>query len=249
VKKFSVFAACVAAAWMAPGAVQAQTPTTRWDGLFVGLNFGLSTPNNSLRTTTYENAFGGLNFAQRLGFFPLTSASNDGVLGGVQAGYNQSIGWVVVGGETDFQLMSATTTVGSSPLIGGQLVSTSIQRSQSWFGTTRVKLGFAPMSYLLLYGTGGLAYGNPSLSVSTATNNVTPPFNSFATTSNVHFGWTAGFGAELSVADRWSIKAEYLYYDLGTNSVSNGYTFANSNMTTMVYENGTIFRGGLNFKF
>jgi opacity protein-like surface antigen len=53
----------------------------------------------------------------------------------------------------------------------------------------------------------------------------------------------------LSVADRWSIKAEYLYYDLGTTSVSNGWTFANSTLTTMVYENGTIFRGGVNFKF
>ena len=240
---------CAAAAWAMSTSAQAQTPTTRWDGFYAGVNLGGITPNNGLRTSTYENATGGLNTAQRLGFFPLTTASNDGFLGGIQAGYNRSIGWVVLGAETDFQIMSATTTTASSPIIGGQQLSTTVQRSQSWLGTTRVKLGFAPMNYLLLYGTGGLAYGNPSLSVSLGSNNANPPVNSFATTSNVHFGWTAGLGAELAVTDRLSVKTEYLYYDLGTNSVSNSYTFSNSNATMSVNENGSIFRAGVNFKF
>lgn len=243
------FVVCVVAAWVVSASAQAQTPTARWDGFYAGLNFGGITPNNGLRTSSYENAAGGLNSAQRQGFFPLNTASNDGVFGGAQIGYNRSIGWVVVGGETDFQLMSATTTTASSPIITAQQLSTTVQRSQSWFGTTRVKLGFAPMNYLLLYGTGGLAYGNPSLSVSLGSAGVTPPLNSFATTSNVHFGWTAGLGAELSMTDRLSVKAEYLYYDLGTNSVSNSYTFSNSNATMSVNENGSLFRSGVNFKF
>lgn len=231
--------------------VQAQTQAKarRWDGFYAGLNVGASTPENSLQKATYENALGGLDTARRAGFFPLNTARNEGVMAGAQVGYNRSIGWGVFGAETDFQWMSATTTTASSPIIGGQQLSTSVQRSQSWFGTTRVKLGFAPMDYLLLYGTGGLAYGNPSLSVAISSNNAAPPVNSFASTSNVHVGWTAGLGAELSVGPRWSVKAEYLYYDLGTNSVSNGYTFANSTVTTTVNEKGSIVRGGVNYRF
>lgn len=76
---------CAAAAWAMSTSAQAQTqtPTTRWDGFYAGVNLGGITPNNGLRTSTYENATGGLNTAQRLGFFPLTTASNDGFLGGI----------------------------------------------------------------------------------------------------------------------------------------------------------------------
>ena len=37
-----------------------------------------------------------------------------------------------------------------------------------------------------------------------------------------HLGWAAGGGFEYALNNRWSIKAEYLYLDLG----SENYTFA-----------------------
>ncbi len=44
-------------------------------------------------------------------------------------------------------------------------------------------------------------------------------FNSFlvgsSSDSNWHDGWTSGLGAEYAIDERWSVKAEYRYYDLG----------------------------------
>ena len=37
--------------------------------------------------------------------------------------------------------------------------------------------------------------------------------------------------------------------DGSTNSVTNNYVFANSTMSSTIYENGHIFRGGVNFRF
>ena len=46
---------------------------------------------------------------------------------------------------------------------------------------------------------------------------VQPSIHSVGTSSdsNWHDGWTAGLGAEYAIDERWSVKAEYRYYDLG----------------------------------
>jgi outer membrane immunogenic protein len=40
-------------------------------------------------------------------------------------------------------------------------------------------------------------------------------FCSAGSTSDVQFGWTIGGGLEHVFARGWSLKAEYLYFDLG----------------------------------
>jgi outer membrane immunogenic protein len=229
--------------------MSAQAQTTRWTGFYAGLNAGVTSANSWVTKTAYQNAPGGLGTALALGYLPLSSAPNNGFIGGAQVGYSRMLYDFVVGAETDFQWVSASTTVGSSPTILSQQTPMLITRSQTWLGTTRAKLGFTPMPYMLVYGTGGLAYGDTNLSVAISSRNVAPPINSVATQSMTRVGWTAGAGVEFAIADRWSIKGEWLYYDLGTSSVTNPYSFANSSLTTTVYNNGQIFRGGVNYKF
>jgi outer membrane immunogenic protein len=81
----------------------------------------------------------------------------------------------------------------------------------------RGRLGGAVTPDLLIYGTGGLAYGH----VGSSANYVepgAPPFAAPASISKIKVGWTAGAGAEWMFARNWSAKLEYLYLDLGSDS-------------------------------
>jgi len=68
---------------------------------------------------------------------------------------------------------------------------------------------------LLLYATGGLAVARIKTFDSIVA--VADP-NDFVRTSgsSTRVGWTVGGGAEWAFAPRWSVKAEYLYVNLGT---------------------------------
>ena len=81
----------------------------------------------------------------------------------------------------------------------------------SWFGTVRGRVGYLITPTLLIYGTGGFAYGQVDAWGLASTNT----------------GWTAGGGVEWMFAPHWSAKVEYLYVDLsGSNSLNNsGYNF------------------------
>jgi outer membrane immunogenic protein len=208
------------------------------------------TANDSLSISTSQSAFGGFATAQALGLFPLRSAPNSGFIGGVQGGYGRMVfDAIYVGAETDFQLLSAQNSVSSNPIAFGQQSPMSVTRSQTWLGTTRAKIGYAPMPSLLIYGTGGLAYGDSSLSVSITSSNVSPPAATSSSTTQTHLGFAVGAGLEANVWGPISVKGEWLYYDLGSTSVSNGYIGNSSTMTTTVLENGHIFRAGVNYRF
>jgi opacity protein-like surface antigen len=65
------------------------------------------------------------------------------------------------------------------------------------------------------------------------------------------WGWTAGFGLEYGHGP-WSIKAEYLHYDLGslTRSYIDPITIQlNTGVTSRVEFSGDIVRVGLNYRF
>src|SRR6185312_12047858 len=86
-----------------------------------------------------------------------------------------------------------------------------------WLVTLRPRLGYA-FDRLLLYATGGLAIANQKFSQSIVQLNT--PFVETGAVSRTSTGWTAGAGAEYALDNRWSLKAEYLYVDLGSVSFS-----------------------------
>jgi opacity protein-like surface antigen len=70
---------------------------------------------------------------------------------------------------------------------------------------------------LQLYGAGGMAYGGVTSSTALFTRRAAGANITNATASNNEalIGWTAGGGVEWMFMPNWSVKAEYLHYDLG----------------------------------
>jgi len=113
----------------------------------------------------------------------------------------------------------------------------------------RLRAGWLVTPTVLLYGTGGLAYGNvdASGSITDSVGPFTYSFNNSAT----NVGWTGGGGIEGIVPNttNWSWKVEYLYVDLGTVSGSaHDPDFGGiDSWSTKVTDN--ILRVGLNYLF
>jgi opacity protein-like surface antigen len=71
------------------------------------------------------------------------------------------------------------------------------------------------------------------------------------TNTTTSAGWTAGAGVEWMFAPRWSVKAEYLFVDLGRHSSTITYTYgANvSTLTSTVRDTANVVRAGINYHF
>ena len=95
-----------------------------------------------------------------------------GFIGGGQAGYNWQTGAFVLGVVTDFDgtTLSKTFNFTSAPVYRGlgsfsaTTLNVNAKASLDWLGTTRGKVGFVvtPDNRLMIYGTGGVAYGGGS---------------------------------------------------------------------------------------
>lgn len=126
--------------------------------------------------------------------------SNGWTLGG-HAGYNMDMGGFVLGGEADLQWAN----IGHSEDLGG---GDTFEAKTDVFGTLRARAGI-PVGQVMPYATLGVAYGRGSATVDDAVT---------TTASANHFGWTAGLGIEAQATSNLSVKAEYLYVDLGSQS-------------------------------
>jgi outer membrane immunogenic protein len=184
-------------------------PIWSWTGFYLGGNAGYSW-GNSNSTVSFLSPSGALLAS------PSDSFSMNGAIGGGQAGYNWQTGSWVWGLEADIQASgqqgSATFLCGAACL-GTPPASVALTEKLDWFGTVRGRLGFTVTPTVLLYATGGLAYGDIQ------TNGALSDGSSFST-STVKAGWTVGGGVEARITGNWTAKLEYLYIDLGNVSSS-----------------------------
>jgi outer membrane immunogenic protein len=182
-----------------------------------------------------------------------------GFIGGGQLGFNwQWNKWLVLGIETDFQGtdIEGHDTLFNFPNIlgvgnGADTFLFAHERIQ-WFGSTRGRIGISPWCRWLFYGTGGVAYGNVDYSANTNFDNGTTYPVKF---SETNVGWTAGGGIEYAIGHHWTVRVEYLHYDLGSQDRTQNQLFfgvpqgppffVHYNFDT----NGNIVRGAINFKF
>jgi len=130
-----------------------------------------------------------------------------GFAGGLQAGYNWQISSFVLGVVGDIQYSAQkrteTATVAGVVFTGEEKI--------PWFGTARGRVGYA-FDSVLIYGTGGAAWSNFKASISA--------LGATVSTETTKMGWTAGGGVEWMFMPRWSVKAEYLYIDSGSTSLT-----------------------------
>ena len=205
----NTISALAIAAWLAAGSAYAADlpsrneapvyippPVFSWTGFYAGVNIGGGWSNNSNNNGT----------------------NSGGVVGGGQIGYNYQFSPLFFAGvETDFQ----GTSIGSC---GGGF---GLNESITYFGTVRGRIGIiTPFNpNLLIYGTGGFAYGE-------------------VRQDGLKTGWTAGGGVEWAFLPNWSAKVEYLYTDLNSNG-GNGFEFFGDHRQTRF----NTVRAGVNYHF
>jgi outer membrane immunogenic protein len=221
-----------------------------WNGFYMGVNTG-GVANDSRYTLSPSGNFLVPPFVQDNGLRTDSSDLDDPAftIGG-QVGYNYQIHRVVIGLETDFNY----TTVDENETVDRALVAPlsgrlihNVKQDIDFLGTVRARVGFAPTDRLLLYGTGGFAYGH--IKSSSDILFTLGGDNYPGSKSTMQPGWTVGAGAEYALTDHLTMKLEYLYVDLGKLSYDDisqfpGYTYS-TDIKTRVH----IPRLGLNFKF
>jgi outer membrane immunogenic protein len=263
-------------------------PVVGWSGWYVGANLGGNWVRNSIDVVTAPvSSFGGVAGIITAHGAP-AAASATGTLGGNrssfmgggQIGYNWQSRFFVGGIEADIQGFarngsltgSGVALVGPGSGVTGTPDNTTFTGSKSldYFGTIRGRLGLTATPAVLVYATGGLAYGRVSTSAGfTTVNNAYPgvglssTWGTAGSTSATRAGWTVGGGLEWMFAPHWSVKGEYLYYDLGSVTYGLGSSgsivlpgfggagspwFTNSSTASTKFT-GSIARVGINYAF
>jgi outer membrane immunogenic protein len=264
-------------------AVKAQppAPVCYWCGFYIGGTLGGAwSDDNSVNVVT-TNTF--INFpalsalgrtagpASAVASSANLGARQSGLTGGFEAGYNWQFGptWVA-GFETDIEGIghsggsAAITQVAPRAGFPGFNYTSTVAVSEkvNYLGTVRGRLGYLFTPSFLLYGTGGLAYGGVG-STTLISGAETPltgstPIAGAGTTSGTRTGWTAGVGLEWMWTRNWTVKAEWLHYDLGSVTYSNGtmtssltsglVNFTDASASSVKFS-GDLVRAGLNYKF
>jgi outer membrane immunogenic protein len=273
------------AADMAPApyykAPPVPVPVCIWCGFYIGANAGYAWSEDNSVSSVGSLPFISAGIAPATGPAVVAGATSNipvgkanGFIGGGQVGYNFQYSSFVYGIEADIQGLSGRSSGTTATAVGiagfAATANTSLQATDSvrWLGTVRGRLGYTVTPSLLLYGTGGLAYGGADSSVAIGqqltgpeATGATGPYGSAVSISSTRIGWTAGGGAEWLFSRNWTAKLEYLHYDLGSASYSGSmtnravgvapvgtplYTVATAYSTKFT---GDIVRVGVNYKF
>ena len=225
-----------AAILFAAGAAQAadivDAPVSDWSGFYAGINAGygggtfdypanLSIPE--FRETGLDYDFG-------------ADITASGFFGGLQAGWNYQIDNIVLGVEGDINLSNIESELelysdtASASLSGGSEV--------DWYGTARLRAGFLATPDLLLYATGGLAWGSVTAQYDLDLNQFNQLVGEFIPTSDdtseSHMGWTVGGGLEYRLTENIGLFTDARYMFSGVSRLPN---------------NNLMWRYGLRFAF
>jgi outer membrane immunogenic protein len=162
---------------------------------------------------------------------------------------------------------------------------TSVNAGVNWMGTLRGRIGYLVTPTLLAYGTGGLTYGGAyanvrNISFASTTGAYLAPdpqagrvdtigtqaFFGGGNRSQTLVGWNVGGGLEWMFWPNWSVKAEAIYWNMGSMNIQTT-SFANAmapdpngwitnNLPTSaifgssrVNYQGVIARAGVNYHF
>ena len=199
------------------------------------------------------------------GFSGTYGADAEGASGGAQAGYNWQINNFVLGFEADIQAaniegsVTGTEVLEVATFLGPVDLETTVSTTTQvdWFSTARIRAGFAPTQRLLVYGTGGFAFGGTKSTSSSSAVIVEPAGpgtdvvvldNETSSSSETRTGWAAGAGAEFAIDGNWSVKGEYLYTDLGDEEI---FSFNENDISAGLSSDVKFHtvRIGLNYRF
>jgi outer membrane immunogenic protein len=211
-------------------------PGCEWSGFYVGVNGGGQFGHSEDRTGNpgYNNA------NQEWGY------SESGFVGGGQIGYNfQLLHWLVLGAEGDIGYMNLDGTGVQPGSPGGD---TRGESSSDFYTTFRGRIGVALNCWLIYATGGGIGVNYNTRVVDDCITGACGGGLIDGHTQDFDWGYTFGGGIERMLGRHWTIKVEYLYFAVDSQSFSAVGNFGGTfgwNADTA----GHIVRAGLNFKF
>ncbi len=234
-----------------------------WTGFYIGANVGgmwSQTNNNGWAPgcSTDPASF------QCFGEFPITgNMAGKGVSTGAHFGYNwQFVPSYVLGIEGDWSWTNtkssmSQTWISTDPVAhpGGLRpgAATNLSSQEDWISTVRARFGYVLTPSTMVYATGGAAWAQ--VNNSALAHNEASSFVSSASTTRLVPGWVVGAGVEVALGSNWSLRGEYLHYDLKTaGSAGNDISFQGNPIgfvSNYTWGDTTIesVRGGLSYKF
>ena len=212
----------------APAPAPYAIPIFTWTGFYVGVNGG----------------YAGDEYRYHLDYDNEISANahlnSSGFVGGGQIGYNwQLASPIVLGIEADIQASGLEGELGLDANFGGSGISASAGSKTDYFGTVRGRLGWAAIDRLMVYVTGGYAYGQTK-----SYYNIDFGSSYSGSKSSTNSGYTVGGGVEYAILPNWSIKAEYLFVDLGKKNL-----YSSDYLTIDEKTRFNVVRAGINYRF
>jgi outer membrane immunogenic protein len=194
-----------------------------WQGFYVGGHIGYGEADFDTRQDlSYSDNF---DAAENEFFSFSNSLSPNGLVGGVQGGYNWQINRLVLGVEADISFTDwgqSTATFDSEDVL--DLGFTGLDANEYAFGSTsadvdflasvRGRLGFA-MNNFLLYGTGGIAWADADASarmvVYDSSTDIETEWTGKRSFNDIGFVVGAGMGW-MVIPQTFSVGVEGLYY-------------------------------------
>ena len=216
-----------------------------WTGFYVGGHVGGASSKsdfadvfNPLTGTAYITVGGTDRF----------TANRSGLVAGAQAGYNWQISSIVLGVEGDLGYLGGDgRQISVAPGANGEIVG---EARGGLYASFRGRVGVA-FDRLLVFATGGVIGVNTGARVT----DQFAPTTLLTNRQGFRAGWTVGGGLEYTITNKWTLKADYLYYDLGTERVTgemvvNGVPQGAPNFYSWDIKNtGHIGRVGVNYLF
>jgi outer membrane immunogenic protein len=218
-----------------PGLMKGET-AYNWSGIYAGASAGMVW--DEITAEYAARTFG-------------TSRAN-GFIGGLQVGFNKQVGGLVVGLEADYSLSNArgdkTVTALSGAKYGDYTLTGTgnLEAGLANLATVRARIGYA-YDNLLIYGTGGYAFGRNKLDLSgymrATLNGASSTAAQAGSTSNTMSGIAVGAGGEYAFARGVSLKVEYLYIHFVESNFFGTTWAATPTKATL-----NILRAGVNFR-
>jgi opacity protein-like surface antigen len=211
--------------------VPVVTPAPIWTGFYGGVHLGAAWTDLGVQRNVSHGGYG-----------DPTAAANDILsaagFGGGQFGYNwQPMGSnFVFGVEVDLDGIGGNNERGATAVTYDargirNVLGVRLTQNGGFAGDFTGRVGYAWCNWMF-YAKGGFAWFNPDLQASATIWDRKGVTTLSASNGNNLTGWTVGAGLEWMLNPRWSVKAEYLYYDFGVENNS-----WNVNTSTHKFEN------------
>jgi outer membrane immunogenic protein len=228
-------------------------PPFSWTGVYVGANVGagFGTTETSVDVSSALTAVTGTPIS---GSAPLASETFNGFIGGIQAGYNQQLGVIVLGIEGD---LDAAGLQGTAPCA----LVLNCTMKHNWMADITGRVGVVAVDRALIYLKGGVAWEGSNFTVGNSVTVAGTTFAANASGSGTQVGGLLGMGIEYAFLPNWSAKLEYNYIDFGTRSfnasIAANASFAGTPLAalsgvtvpTSITENEHIVKAGVNDRF